>query len=111
MLVIIYYRGIRKLMNLLPIYRISHDQHSAWHIIWTHKLIFTEWIGNVKEGNHENIMYPIHGSICGFIKLLISEDEKKPFFFFFKGSAGCTIAQLSMTWPQNLGCFVLALQG
>lgn len=44
MLVIMYYGGIRKLMNLLPNYPISHDQHGAWHIIWTHKLIFTEWI-------------------------------------------------------------------
>lgn len=70
-------------MNLLPIYPISHDQHGAWHIIWTHKLVFTEWIENVKEGNHENKMYPIHGNICGSKKLLISEDEKNFFFFFF----------------------------
>ena len=65
---IIYYRGTRKLKNLLPIYCSFHDQRSAWHIIWTHKLIFTEWTENIKEGYHENIMYPIDGNICGFKK-------------------------------------------
>lgn len=47
--------------------------------------MFTEWIENVKEGTHENGMYPNHGNTFWFKKLTISEDEKNIH------SAGCMI--------------------